>query len=114
MTGPLMPKPGSRPHDVLELLIKGLSNAQIGSELGISHRTVEIHRAKLYKLLGTRNAQEAVALYLQKRIIELERENECLLEILKRSGIGVPKTESTSITSLAATTRSHTRGKSEA
>ena len=42
-----------RERDVVAGLLRGLTNKQIGRELGISHRTVEIHRARLMRKLGT-------------------------------------------------------------
>jgi two-component system, LuxR family, response regulator FixJ len=42
-----------RELQVLKRMIEGASNKEIGRYLGISHRTVEIHRAKLItKLRG--------------------------------------------------------------
>jgi two-component system, LuxR family, response regulator FixJ len=36
-----------RERQVLDLLIRGMSNKQVGFELGISQRTVEVHRARV-------------------------------------------------------------------
>lgn len=44
-----------RERDVLAGLVKGLTNKQIGLLLGISHRTVEIHRARLMRKLDVAN-----------------------------------------------------------
>lgn len=41
-----------REAEVVSGLVRGLTNKQIGAELGISHRTVEIHRARLMRKLG--------------------------------------------------------------
>lgn len=41
-----------RELEVVAGLIRGLTNKQIGVALGISHRTVEIHRARLMRKLG--------------------------------------------------------------
>lgn len=40
-----------RECEVLEALLRGLTNKQIGIELDISHRTVEVHRARLMRKL---------------------------------------------------------------
>lgn len=40
-----------RERDVVAGLVRGLTNKQIGIMLGISHRTVEIHRARLMRKL---------------------------------------------------------------
>lgn len=54
-------RPASRPsikiltereREVVAGLVRGLTNKQIGQELGISHRTVEIHRARAMRKLG--------------------------------------------------------------
>jgi DNA-binding NarL/FixJ family response regulator len=42
----------AREREVATGLARGLTNKQIGRELGISHRTVEIHRARLKRKLG--------------------------------------------------------------
>ena len=49
-----------RESDVLEGLAKGLPNKTIAYDLGISPRTVEIHRANLMTKLGVRSLSEAL------------------------------------------------------
>ena len=49
-----------REHDVLEGLAQGLPNKTIAYDLGISPRTVEIHRANLMTKLGVRSLSEAL------------------------------------------------------
>lgn len=41
-----------REREIVAGLVRGLTNKQIGRELGISHRTVEIHRARAMRKLG--------------------------------------------------------------
>lgn len=41
-----------REHDVLLLAIEGLPNKEIARQLGISHRTVEIHKARIMQKTG--------------------------------------------------------------
>jgi two-component system response regulator FixJ len=48
-----------RERDVLIGLLKGQSNKLIAHDLGISHRTVEIYRAKLLEKLAVRNIADA-------------------------------------------------------
>lgn len=36
-----------REKEVMKLAVKGLSNKEIAAYLGISHRTVEIHKSKI-------------------------------------------------------------------
>ena len=49
-----------REKAVLSALVAGRSNKEIAREMGISHRTVEVHRASLMTRLGARNLAEAV------------------------------------------------------
>jgi two-component system, LuxR family, response regulator FixJ len=49
-----------REREVLEGLAKGLPNKTIAYDLGISPRTVEIHRANLMTKLGVRSLSEAL------------------------------------------------------
>lgn len=49
-----------REREVMELVAGGLANKQIADRLGISERTVEIHRGRVMKKLGVRSAAELV------------------------------------------------------
>ncbi|MCL6684476.1 response regulator transcription factor [Sphingomonas alba] len=51
-----------RERDVLDGLAQGLPNKTIAYDLGISPRTVEIHRANLMSKLGVRSLSEALKL----------------------------------------------------
>jgi len=51
-----------REFQVTELLYEGYSNKEIGRRLGISDRTVEVHRAKIFLKIGVRNVTELVRL----------------------------------------------------
>jgi DNA-binding NarL/FixJ family response regulator len=53
-----------RQWQVFDLLIGGLSSKQIGHELSISPRTVEIHRAQLMQKMGVRNTASLVRVAL--------------------------------------------------
>lgn len=50
----------AREIEVLRLLTQGNSNKQIGEEVGISPRTVEIHRGNALKKLNAQTSAEAV------------------------------------------------------
>jgi len=52
----------AREHEVLELMIEGDSNKEIGRRLGISPRTVEIHRGNMMRKLDARSPSDAVRL----------------------------------------------------
>lgn len=47
-----------REREVLELIVKGLTNPKIGAKLKISVRTVELHRARVMKKAGAHNLAE--------------------------------------------------------
>lgn len=49
-----------REHDVMELLVAGETSKKIGRELGISDRTVEVHRARVMEKMGARSVAELV------------------------------------------------------
>lgn len=49
-----------RESEVLELMIDGYSSKDIGTRLGISPRTVEIHRANVLRKLNARSTAEAL------------------------------------------------------
>lgn len=53
-----------REREVLDALVEGRANKTIAAELGISPRTVEVHRANLMEKLGVRSLPEAVRLHL--------------------------------------------------
>lgn len=58
---------------VLELLAKGASNKEIGTELTISSHTVKSHVANIFAKLEVTDRTEAVARALQRGIIKLPR-----------------------------------------
>lgn len=53
-----------REREVLALLTNGASNKEAGRRLGISPRTVEVHRARIMDKLGARNAAELIRIVL--------------------------------------------------
>lgn len=54
----------AREHDVLERIVSGSSNKEAAHELGISPRTVEVHRARIMVKLGAKNAADLVRIVL--------------------------------------------------
>ena len=52
----------AREREVLEYLVKGQQSKGIAFELGISIRTVEMHRSKVLSKLGARSTSHAVAI----------------------------------------------------
>ena len=57
----------SRERDVLSQIAAGSSNKQAGRELGISPRTIEVHRARIMEKLGAKNAADLVRIVLTER-----------------------------------------------
>jgi two-component system, LuxR family, response regulator FixJ len=51
-----------REREVLDALVAGGSNKVIAFDLGLSVRTVEVHRARMMERLGTRQLAEAIRL----------------------------------------------------
>lgn len=68
----LEPAPGqeltAREHDVLALLIKGMTNPEIAEQLSISRATVKVHISNILSKLGVANRAEAIALVLHRRL----------------------------------------------
>src|SRR5207302_4624984 len=54
----------ARERDVLGQIASGSSNKQAGRELGISPRTIEVHRARIMEKLGAKNAADLVRIVL--------------------------------------------------
>jgi two-component system response regulator FixJ len=55
----------ARQRQVMELAVAGLSNKEIGSQLNISPKTVENHRAWVMERIGARNIAELVRLAMK-------------------------------------------------
>jgi DNA-binding NarL/FixJ family response regulator len=53
-----------REEEVVALLARGLSNAEIAGELVVTHKTVRNHAARVYAKLGVHSRAEAVATWL--------------------------------------------------
>lgn len=53
-----------REREVLEQITGGASNKEAGRTLGISPRTIEVHRARIMEKLGARNAADLVRIVL--------------------------------------------------
>lgn len=57
----------AREREVVAWLLHGLTNKEIGRELGISHRTVEIHRARLMRKLAVPSLPALIDVVLAQR-----------------------------------------------
>jgi len=54
-----------REREVMQLVVNGRHNRDIGPELGISVRTVEVHKARLMAKLGVDNVADLVRITMQ-------------------------------------------------
>jgi FixJ family two-component response regulator len=53
-----------REREILTLIVSGYQNREIGAQLGISPRTVEVHRARLMEKLGCRSLADLIRMNL--------------------------------------------------
>ncbi|SFZ86252.1 Two-component response regulator, FixJ family, consists of REC and HTH domains [Devosia enhydra] len=53
-----------REREVLQLITNGESNKEAGRKLGISPRTIEVHRARVMEKLGARNTADLLRIVL--------------------------------------------------
>jgi DNA-binding NarL/FixJ family response regulator len=75
--GPRVARPGStiplteRELEVLRLVAAGMTTGEIGPRLGISPKTVENHKQRLFAKLGVQNQAHAVSIAMRAGIIDL-------------------------------------------
>jgi len=55
----------NREHEVLELLVQGLSNRQISDRLSITNHTTKAHLSSIYEKLKIKNRVQAVVKYFE-------------------------------------------------
>jgi FixJ family two-component response regulator len=55
-----------REHEVLGQIARGASNKEAGRLLGISPRTIEVHRARIMEKIGAKNAADLVRIVLSE------------------------------------------------
>jgi two-component system, NarL family, response regulator LiaR len=58
-----------REHEVLALLVKGMSNPEIAGHLFISRATVKVHISSILSKLGVSSRAEAIALAIQNKLV---------------------------------------------
>lgn len=64
-----------REAEVLACMAEGRSNKTIGIDLGISPRTVEIHRANMLSKLGAHSSTEALRMFIEHALLNGEAAN---------------------------------------
>jgi two-component system, NarL family, response regulator LiaR len=62
-----------REQDVLDLLVKGLSNLEISEKLSITTATVKFHLTHIFSKLEARNRVEAVTIALEHNLVDKRR-----------------------------------------
>ena len=77
-----------RELEVLELVVQGKGSKEIGILLGISFRTVSVHRDHLLKKLSARNTADLVRIAILKKFpIQYEATEFNKKETVRRKGI---------------------------
>jgi DNA-binding NarL/FixJ family response regulator len=61
-----------REREVLELVARGHTNAEIADRLGLSRRTVETHRARMMHKLGLETQADAIRFALRRGLLPIE------------------------------------------
>ena len=68
---PPIPTLSPRQQEILESMARGLSNAEIGRQLGITADMVREHSVELFAKLRAANRTEAVAIALRKHLLKI-------------------------------------------
>jgi two-component system response regulator NreC len=68
----LSPTLTMREREIVQMVAEGQSSNQIGNKIGISPRTVEIHRSNLMKKLRLKNQAELILYAIKHGIIQLD------------------------------------------
>jgi NarL family two-component system response regulator LiaR len=58
-----------REHEVLELMVEGMSNPEIAEALSVSRSTARAHVSNILSKLGVSNRAEAIALALRQKLV---------------------------------------------
>ncbi len=61
-----------RELDVLQMLSRGLSNKEIGSELGVAEGTVKIHITNIFTKLGVSDRTKALLVAIKRGIVNVD------------------------------------------
>ncbi len=66
---PIGPSLSPRQQEVLELMAEGMTNKEIGAQLGVTERTVKAYAQELYDKLDARNRAGAVAEAMKRGLL---------------------------------------------
>ncbi|HEY3756132.1 MAG TPA: response regulator transcription factor [Opitutaceae bacterium] len=72
MNGRMFSQLSNRELDVLKLIAKGLTNKEVGSQLGVVEGTVKIHVTNILAKLGVSDRTQAIVSAVKRGIIELD------------------------------------------
>jgi DNA-binding NarL/FixJ family response regulator len=61
-----------REQEVLQLIAGGRTNKEVGTHLGVSTKTVDVHRSNLMKKLNLHNAQDLTRLAMRRGLVAAE------------------------------------------
>jgi len=62
------PTLSQREREVMDLVVAGMDNHDIGTRLGISPRTVEVHKSRLMAKMGARNLADLLRMSVPRRL----------------------------------------------
>ena len=68
---PPVPERSPRQRDILESIMRGLTNNQIAMQFEISPESVKTHIAKLFEKIGAASRSEAVSIALRKQLLKI-------------------------------------------
>ena len=68
---PPVPELSPRQRDILESIMRGLTNNQIAMQFEISPESVKTHIAKLFDKIGAASRSEAVSIALRKQLLKI-------------------------------------------
>ncbi len=63
-------KISSREKEILEFICKGYSNCEIAKKLGLSQRTIDGHRSRLFEKTGAKNAPNLVLYAIKNGLVK--------------------------------------------
>lgn len=63
-------KLSAREREILDFICKGYSNVDISKELGLSQRTIDGHRARLFEKTGAKNAPNLVLFAIKNGLVK--------------------------------------------